>query len=180
MRVLLAFDKFKDALGAREACRVAAEALQSQHPDWECDLCPLTDGGEGFAEILTAGPLPRRVCLPTITTSQRRPGWRWSKWPPRVDSRFFRRRAEIRGKRRPSAPANFFGRPRSTLISLCSGLAAARPMTSGSALFRRWGWNFSRRAGTRSQVPFPQIGKTSRTSEANPPGIFRRCSSRVM
>jgi glycerate kinase len=54
MRVLLAFDKFKDALSAREACRVAAAALQSQHPSWELDLCPLTDGGEGFAEILTA------------------------------------------------------------------------------------------------------------------------------
>lgn len=54
MRVLMAFDKFKDALGALEACRVAAAALQSQHPAWEFDLCPLTDGGEGFAEILTA------------------------------------------------------------------------------------------------------------------------------
>ena len=53
MRVLLAFDKFKDALSARRACAAAAAALRDRHPDWELDLCPLTDGGEGFTETLT-------------------------------------------------------------------------------------------------------------------------------
>ncbi len=52
MRALLAFDKFKDSLSALAACEAAACALRAQHPDWELDLCPLTDGGEGFAEIL--------------------------------------------------------------------------------------------------------------------------------
>ncbi len=73
MRLLLAFDKFKDALGAEEACRVAGEALQSRSPKGAMDLCPLTDGGEGFARILTgaakgqlviqkvSGPLGRPV-----------------------------------------------------------------------------------------------------------------------
>lgn len=50
MRFLLAFDKFKDALPAQEACTIAARALGS---DVSTDLCPLTDGGEGFCEILT-------------------------------------------------------------------------------------------------------------------------------
>jgi glycerate 2-kinase len=54
MRVLLAFDKFKDALGARAAGEAAAGALRAKHPDWILDLCPLTDGGEGFCETLTA------------------------------------------------------------------------------------------------------------------------------
>ena len=53
MRVLLAFDKFKDSLAARPACEAAANALRTRHPDWSLDLCPLADGGEGFAEILT-------------------------------------------------------------------------------------------------------------------------------
>jgi glycerate kinase len=53
MRVLVAFDKFKDALDARAACAAAAGALRAKHPDWTLDLCPLTDGGEGFAENLT-------------------------------------------------------------------------------------------------------------------------------
>src|ERR1019366_9306231 len=54
MRVLLAFDKFKDSLTALAACDLAANALRARHPDWMLDLCPLADGGEGFCEILTA------------------------------------------------------------------------------------------------------------------------------
>jgi len=53
MRALLAFDKFKDALSAPQACAIAAESLRVRRPDWTLDLCPLTDGGEGFCEILT-------------------------------------------------------------------------------------------------------------------------------
>jgi glycerate 2-kinase len=53
MRVLLAFDKFKDSLSARDACTFAASALREKHRDWTLDLCPLADGGEGFSEILT-------------------------------------------------------------------------------------------------------------------------------
>ena len=53
MRVLLAFDKFKDSLSARDACTFAAAALREKHRDWTLDLCPLADGGEGFSEILT-------------------------------------------------------------------------------------------------------------------------------
>ncbi len=53
MRILIAFDKFKDSLTAREACQRTAAALRIAQPEWSLDLCPLTDGGEGFAEILT-------------------------------------------------------------------------------------------------------------------------------
>jgi glycerate kinase len=52
MRVLVAFDKFKDALTAPEACIAAAAALRAKHPGWQLDLCPLTDGGESFTELL--------------------------------------------------------------------------------------------------------------------------------
>ena len=52
MRALVAFDKFKDALTAGAASAAAAAALHSRHPDWQLDLCPLTDGGEGFCEVL--------------------------------------------------------------------------------------------------------------------------------
>lgn len=52
MRVLLAFDKLKDSLTAAEACAAAAEAIREALPKAQIDLCPLTDGGEGFASIL--------------------------------------------------------------------------------------------------------------------------------
>lgn len=53
MRALLAFDKFKDALTAPEACTITADSLRTFQPSWTLDLCPLADGGEGFCSILT-------------------------------------------------------------------------------------------------------------------------------
>ena len=53
MRVLVAFDKFKDALTAPAACSIATTVLREVRPDWRVAACPLADGGEGFATILT-------------------------------------------------------------------------------------------------------------------------------
>jgi glycerate 2-kinase len=53
MRVLVAFDKFKDALTAQNACQIAAAALRECRPEWTVDCCPLADGGEGFVDVLT-------------------------------------------------------------------------------------------------------------------------------
>lgn len=53
MRVLVAFDKFKDSLTSPAACAITADTLRAAHPAWQIDLCPLTDGGEGFCDILT-------------------------------------------------------------------------------------------------------------------------------
>ena len=53
MRVLVAFDKFKDALTASEACEIAVRVLREKHPDWQLDLCPLSDGGDGFEHVLS-------------------------------------------------------------------------------------------------------------------------------
>lgn len=53
MRVLIAFDKFKDALSARDTCQIAAHALTKCQPDWEIETAPLADGGDGFCDTLT-------------------------------------------------------------------------------------------------------------------------------
>ncbi|MEI8088204.1 MAG: glycerate kinase [Opitutaceae bacterium] len=53
MRALIAFDKFKDALPAHRACAITVATLRLLHPEWEFDVCPLADGGEGFCAILT-------------------------------------------------------------------------------------------------------------------------------
>jgi glycerate kinase len=53
MRVLAAFDKFKDSISASNACEVAAGAIASAGRGWSVDACPLADGGDGFADILT-------------------------------------------------------------------------------------------------------------------------------
>ncbi len=53
MRILVAFDSFKDSMTAEEACRVAVDVIEAEGPDFEVESAPLTDGGEGFCGILT-------------------------------------------------------------------------------------------------------------------------------
>jgi glycerate 2-kinase len=53
MNVFIAFDKFKDSLSASKACEIASNVLQDKKPAWSIQTTPLTDGGEGFCEILT-------------------------------------------------------------------------------------------------------------------------------
>lgn len=52
MNALVAFDKFKDALSADEACSIAAAALLEVHPQWAVEQAPLADGGDGFCHAL--------------------------------------------------------------------------------------------------------------------------------
>ena len=51
--VLVAFDKFKGALSAGEACGIAASAIRRRGGTVLAEA-PLTDGGEGFCAILTS------------------------------------------------------------------------------------------------------------------------------
>lgn len=53
MKVLIAFDKFKGSLSAAGACQAAIMACREAAPEFEIEEAPLTDGGEGFVELLT-------------------------------------------------------------------------------------------------------------------------------
>jgi glycerate kinase len=53
MRILAAFDKFKDSFRAETACSLAQKVAEEKISDCEFVSCPLTDGGEGFVEILS-------------------------------------------------------------------------------------------------------------------------------
>ena len=54
MRILIAPDKFKDALTAPQAARAIAKGISMASTDIETVLLPLADGGEGTAELLTS------------------------------------------------------------------------------------------------------------------------------
>ncbi|MBP7935680.1 MAG: glycerate kinase [Phycisphaerae bacterium] len=54
MRVVIAPDKFKEALSAGEVCAAIARGVQRVVPDAEIDLVPMADGGEGTVEALVA------------------------------------------------------------------------------------------------------------------------------
>ena len=53
MHYLIAFDKFKGSLSAPEAVSIAERTILEQAPSSTVTALPLTDGGEGFASILS-------------------------------------------------------------------------------------------------------------------------------
>jgi glycerate kinase len=53
MRILIAPDKFKGALSAREAADNIAAGLREVLPDAKIDIVPMADGGEGTAEVIS-------------------------------------------------------------------------------------------------------------------------------
>ena len=68
MKVLVAPDKFKGALTADQAAAAMAAGVRDALPGAAVDACPIADGGEGTAAILTRAAggrtLTRRVCGP--------------------------------------------------------------------------------------------------------------------
>ncbi len=52
-KVLAAFDKCKDSLAASELCKLTQDTLESRVGQYAVDIVPLSDGGEGFVQILT-------------------------------------------------------------------------------------------------------------------------------
>jgi len=63
MRVLIAPDKFKGTLTAREAADAIARGWQRIHPKDSIELLPISDGGDGFGEVMSAllDARPRRT-----------------------------------------------------------------------------------------------------------------------
>ena len=52
MRILIAPDKFKSALNAREVAKNIADGLHDALPDAQIEVVPMADGGEGTAEAI--------------------------------------------------------------------------------------------------------------------------------
>jgi glycerate kinase len=52
VRILIAPDKFKGALNAREVAENIAKGLRDMLPDAEIGILPMADGGEGTAEVI--------------------------------------------------------------------------------------------------------------------------------
>jgi glycerate kinase len=52
MRILVVPDSFKGSLTSREAAEAMRDGAIAACPEAEVDICPLSDGGEGFADVL--------------------------------------------------------------------------------------------------------------------------------
>ena len=80
LRVLIAPDKFKGTLSAREAAQAMAHGWRKARPADVLELLPISDGGDGFGQVMSdlLGGKPERVNTvdaahrPCVTT------WWWS------------------------------------------------------------------------------------------------------
>lgn len=52
MRILIASDKYKGSLTASEVAQTLNQVFERGLPDFEIDLCPIADGGEGTTEAM--------------------------------------------------------------------------------------------------------------------------------
>ncbi|HEY5857535.1 MAG TPA: glycerate kinase [Aldersonia sp.] len=63
VRIVIAPDKFKGSLSAREVADALADGLTAEHPDWQIVRVPIADGGDGtVAAFVAAGWQP--IALP--------------------------------------------------------------------------------------------------------------------
>lgn len=54
MTILIAYDSLKGCLSAPMACQAAAEGVMAANPDAKAIMLPMSDGGDGFVDALTA------------------------------------------------------------------------------------------------------------------------------
>ncbi len=66
VRVLVAPDSFTGTLTAPQAARAVAAGWGRRAPDDEIDLCPLSDGGPGFVDVLAEALPGARLELVTV------------------------------------------------------------------------------------------------------------------
>lgn len=68
MKVVIAPDAFKECLDAPSVSRILSDEIRRSRPAWNVLECPLSDGGEGFVDLVTAAlggsKVPVRVTGP--------------------------------------------------------------------------------------------------------------------
>lgn len=77
MRVLIAPDKFKGTLTARQVAGAIARGWRRARPEDELVLLPMSDGGDGFGAVLAGLGQAARVRTPTVDAAGRRHVARW-------------------------------------------------------------------------------------------------------
>lgn len=79
LRILIAPDKFKGTLSAREAAAAIARGWRAARPQDSLSLQPISDGGDGFGAVLSAllAAKPRRVRTFDAAHQPRAVTWWW-------------------------------------------------------------------------------------------------------
>lgn len=79
LRILIAPDKFKGTLTAREAADAIAKGWQKARPDDKLDLLPISDGGDGFGTTMSELLGAHQQTITTVDAAHRscRATWWW-------------------------------------------------------------------------------------------------------
>jgi len=79
VRVLIVPDKFKGTLTATEAAKAIARGWAAARPQDELELLPMSDGGDGFGELLGRALGARKITTATVDAAHRhcRAAWWW-------------------------------------------------------------------------------------------------------
>lgn len=79
LEVLIAPDKFKGTLTARDAAKAIAHGWRKARPQDLLELLPISDGGDGFGEVISELVGARRLRCKTVDAAQRpcKATWWW-------------------------------------------------------------------------------------------------------
>src|ERR1039458_5941774 len=83
LRILIIPDKFKGTLSAGAAARAIAKGWHEARRQGSLDLLPMTDGGDGFGEVISGLLRARVQRLETVDAAHRPCSARWW-WEPRT------------------------------------------------------------------------------------------------
>src|SRR4051812_47681276 len=81
LKVLIVPDKFKGTLSAQAAAEAMAAGWRSRRQEDTLELLPMSDGGDGFGAVLSAGMQAEPQTLRTVDAAHRPCRTRWW-WEP--------------------------------------------------------------------------------------------------
>ena len=162
-RILIVPDKFKGTLTARQAADAMAEGWRKSRPDDRLQLLPMSDGGDGFGEVMSQliGAVPRTV--KTCDAAHRACVARWW-WQPRTKTAIIDTAGVVGLAMLPVGRFHPFGLDTSGLGKVLKrvvelgaercliGLGGSATNDAGFGLARALGWGFISESGTAIQT----------------------------
>ncbi len=156
MKLLIVPDKFKGTLTAHEAANAIARGWRTVRPQDSASLLPMTDGGDGFGEVISALLDARIHTVKTIDAAHRPLTARW--WRASKTA-FIESAAAIGLARLPAKQFHPFTLDTSGLAEVIRaasrkgttrclmGIGGSATNDGGFGLARALGWEFLSRAG---------------------------------
>ena len=182
LKILIIPDKFKGTLTAAAAARAIARGWSRVRPGDKLDLLPMTDGGDGFGEVMGILLRARTRQLTTVDAAHR-PCVSWWWWEPKTKTAVVESAKVIGlamlppGRFHPFELDTFgLGKMLQTAASrgagLCLiGIGGSATNDAGFGMARALGWKFL----DRHANPIEHWTKLDRLAKIQPPARFHLC-----